>query len=141
MQVSFYSLFILLIILYSIYDTLFNMSANIILFLSPQRGSHDSNPSPLPARAAAALAISELIPIVATTDTAMVGRILETLSGFVSTETSSGLPLSLNLGLGLTVTRLFDEHFLDIAGTQVQGSGERLVLRTANVEGRGRGAL
>ncbi|KAI0233613.1 Focadhesin [Lamellibrachia satsuma] len=73
---------------------------------------------PLPARAAAALAISELIPIVATTDTAMVGRILETLSGFISTETSSGLPLSLSLGLGLTVTRLFDEHFLDIAGTQ-----------------------
>ncbi|KAK2171966.1 hypothetical protein NP493_1010g00005 [Ridgeia piscesae] len=73
-----------------------------------------------------------MIPIIATTDTAMVGRILETLSGVVSTETTSPLSLSLSLGLGMTVTRLFDEHYLDIAGTQAVDQLEKTAFGTTD---------
>ena len=88
----------------------------------PQKGAKGSVPHL--ARASACLALSHLIPALITANTDLIYQTLDSLMLGLPASSSSAQEVPLvqmhhGIGLGLVLARLFEEHFVDVAGTQV----------------------
>ncbi|ELT97246.1 hypothetical protein CAPTEDRAFT_221086 [Capitella teleta] len=120
--------------LLSIVDVRYEPSSRIFN-LSPQRGVQKGAPHVV--RASACLALSHLIPHLITSHTDLIYQILESLMRELpSTSSNEGvtlLHLHHGIGLGLVLARLFEERFVDVAGTQSMVSVWKAVYELENI--------
>ena len=83
------------------------------------------------AQASASVALSQIVPIMIAHDSA---RILPCIRLFLSRlpgteEESPVLQFHAGLGMGMFMARIFEEHFSDVCGAQVNIVGNMMILQ------------
>ncbi|XP_046545325.1 focadhesin-like [Haliotis rubra] len=93
-----------------------------ILGLCQQRTAGDKLPASLLARSSACVALSQLVPIFITRDSDRIYQVIsmatDRLPGQPACEESPVLQFHYGLGLGMFLSRLFEEHISDVGGAK-----------------------